>query len=135
MKVLVDTSVWSLAFRRKKVEAGAVVMELRELIQESRSCLVGPIRQELLSGIFIPDQSEKLRLKLRAFPDESLTTRDFELAASCFIECRAAGIQGSNTDFVLCAFSLERDIPVFTTDNDFELYSAKLGVKLHRPRN
>ncbi|MFO7766132.1 MAG: hypothetical protein R6V33_06850 [Pelovirga sp.] len=51
MNVLVDTCIWSLALRRKKSEQDAVVNELGELISEGRAQLIGPIRQELLSGI------------------------------------------------------------------------------------
>ena len=53
MKVLVDTSVWSLAFRKKSLsdEELKIIKELKELIYELRVILIGPIRQELLSGI------------------------------------------------------------------------------------
>ncbi len=53
MNVLIDTSVWSLAFRRARGSSRAdaqIVAELTELIQEGRVLLMGPIRQELLSG-------------------------------------------------------------------------------------
>lgn len=54
MQVLVDTSVWSLALRRSahrlnEGEAKRVTL-LRDLIQDGRVRLIGPIRQELLSG-------------------------------------------------------------------------------------
>src|SRR5208337_3484022 len=54
MNVLIDTSVWSLAFRRSRASSrreAQMVEELTELIQEGRALLFGPIRQELLSGI------------------------------------------------------------------------------------
>jgi len=54
MNVLVDTSVWSLALRRREVdEESEIVRELRELIVEGSAVIIGPIRQELLSGIRI----------------------------------------------------------------------------------
>ena len=51
MKVLVDTSVWSQVLRRGEPENEPRERELRELLREGRAVLMGPIRQELLSGI------------------------------------------------------------------------------------
>jgi len=55
MMVLVDTSVWSVALRRQAGQLtageGAVREELAELIREGRARLIGPVRQEVLSGI------------------------------------------------------------------------------------
>ena len=44
MKVIVDTSVWSLALRRGKDVEGKHVEELEELIKEVRAQLIGPVR-------------------------------------------------------------------------------------------
>ena len=53
MKVLVDTVVWSLALRKKTLsdQESKIVEELKELIYELRVVTIGPIRQELLSGL------------------------------------------------------------------------------------
>ena len=82
--------------------------------------MIGPIRQELLSGIRTPAQYEALRDKLRAFPDMALGAYDCELAAQFYNVCRSRGIQGSNTDFLICAVAAKRNLSVFTTDRDFE---------------
>ena len=85
MNVLVDTSVWSLALRRKSQGLGAseklLVQELSEIIQEGRAQIIGLVRQELLSGIKTAEQYETLRLHLRSFRDEVVTTSDHEDAA------------------------------------------------------
>jgi len=132
VNVLVDTSVWSLALRRKTGAAGPQTAVLAKLIYAGAVVMIGPVRQELLSGIRTQAQFETLRECLRAFPDEPLHEADFEDAADCFNRCHARGVQGSNTDFLLCAVALRRRIPVFTTDRDFERYAAVLGVKLLR---
>ncbi|MBN2241110.1 MAG: hypothetical protein JW793_00365 [Acidobacteria bacterium] len=81
MRVLVDTSVWSEALRRsKKIESG-VVRELRNLILEHRVEIIGPIRQEILSGLREEAQFERLEKHLAAFPDLGMTTDDYILAA------------------------------------------------------
>jgi predicted nucleic acid-binding protein len=130
VKVLVDTSVWSLAFRRRS-PAHAAVDELRRLIGSGRAALVGPIRQEILSGIREVPVFERLRDQLRAFPDEPITPADYERAAEFFNTCRAKGLQGSNTDFLLCAVSAGHQMPILTTDDDFARYAKLLPMALH----
>ena len=123
MQVLVDTSVWSLALRRRaqdlSLTENRIATELTELLQEGRCELVGAIRQELLSGIRSQEQFEKLRQRLRAFPDEPITTEDHEEAAAASNQCRAAGVSGSLVDFLLYAVSSRRGWCIFTTDPDF----------------
>lgn len=134
MNVLVDTSVWSLALRRNSPADGGEVKELLELIKELRVQMLGPVRQELLSGIRNPAQFADLREHLRAFPDLELSSQDHEKAAEYLNLCRAKGIQGSNTDFLICAVSTRYEIPIFTTDADFALFQKHLPITIHRPR-
>lgn len=130
MKVLVDTSVWSLALRRRS-PGHAAVDELRRLITAGRAALVGPIRQEILSGIREPALFDRLREQLRAFPDEPITTEDHEQAAGFYNACRKQGVQGSNTDFLICAVSRNHELPILTTDDDFTRYARLLSIRLH----
>jgi len=134
MNVLVDTSVWSLALRRAKQVDASTSRELTELIREGRVVLLGPVRQELLSGIKIKAQFELLRDHLRSFPDLELETADYEQAAVAFNRCRERGIQGSNTDFLLCAVAMRRKLAMYTTDGDFRQYAKVLKLALHEPR-
>lgn len=134
MKVLVDTSVWSLALRRKTARNDLPAKELATLIDEGRVLMLGAIRQELLSGIRAMEQIKKLRDALRSFPDESLDAEDYEKAASCFNACRTKGVQGSNTDFLLCAVALRRKAPILTVDRDFAAYAKHLKFERHALR-
>jgi len=134
MNVLVDTSVWSLALRRNSPVDGGEVKELLELIKELRVQMIGPVRQELLSGISRLAQFADLREHLRTFPDLELSSQDHETAAEFFNLCRAKGIQGSNTDFLICAVATRYEIPIFTTDADFALFQQHLPITMHRPR-
>lgn len=134
MNVLVDTSVWSLSLRRAKRVADTASKELAELIREGRVVMMGPIRQELLSGIKVRSQYELLRDHLRAFSDLTLELADYEDAAEAFNRCRERGIQGSNTDFLICSAALRRELAVYTTDNDFLQYGKVLELELHQPR-
>ncbi|BAT56663.1 PilT protein-like protein (plasmid) [Nostoc sp. NIES-3756] len=85
MKVIVDTSVWSLALRRNTPQQPSpVVQRLRELIADDQVVLLGAVRQEVLSGIRSSEQFTRLKNSLRAFPDLQLTTEDYELAAEFY---------------------------------------------------
>jgi predicted nucleic acid-binding protein len=134
VNVLVDTSVWSLALRRAAAHRSRETAELVELIREGRVAMIGAIRQEILSGIRAAEQYRKVRDRLRAFSDEALDESDYEEAATCFNRCRAKGLQGSNTDFLICAVSMRRRLAILTTDNDFAGFARALGFELHAPR-
>ena len=134
MRVLVDTSVWSLSLRRMRSAPHPCRAELHALIEEGRAAIVGPIRQELLSGIRTAAQFDLLRTHLRAFPDLVLDSEDYEEAARFFNLCRARGVQGSNTDFLICAAGARREMPILTTDDDFIRYARLLPIALHGPR-
>jgi hypothetical protein len=138
MNVLVDTSVWSLALRRRFTDLTsverAVVNELADLTREGRTRIIGLIRQELLSGIKTAAQYEKLRVALQAFPDESIETPDYEAAAKASNTCRAKGITVSVVDALICQIALARQWSIFTTDPDFKAYAKVHPIKLHAPR-
>jgi len=134
VNVLIDTSVWSLALRRAKRVDGVTPKELAELIREGRVVMLGAVRQELLLGIKLRAHFELLRDHLRSFPDLELETTDYEEAAAAFNRCRERGIQGSNTDFLICAAALRRDLSIYTMDGDFKHYARALKLELHQPR-
>ena len=138
MNALVDTSVWSLALRRKprhlSPEERLVVDELADLSRDGRVRIIGLIRQELLSGIRTAAQYEKLRAYLRAFPDEAIATSDYEEAAKAGNECRSRGIAASLVDALICQIAFSREWSIFTTDPDFKAYAKVLPIKLHVPR-
>ena len=138
MNVIPDTPVWSLLLRRRpdalSREELALRGELAELIREGRVVLLGPIRQEVLSGISDGRMFTRLRDHLVAFGDEQLGVADYEEAARCHNACRTAGVAGSATDFLICATALRRNLAIFTTDRDFHHYAEILMITLHRPR-
>lgn len=137
MRVLVDTTLWSLALRRRRRKAAEQVLvdELAELVKELRAVLIGPIRQEVLSGIPDAGQFETVRRHLAAFDDLPIDTQDYEEAARLFNVCRAKGIQGSHVDFLICAVAIRHSAPVFTTDRDFARNAQQMNLRLHEPRS
>jgi len=99
-------------------------------IDEQQVVMLGVIRQEILSGIQHQEQFERIRNKLRPFPDYPITTTDFETAAEFFNRCRTKGIQGSDTDFLICAVANAYDFRIMTFDKDFEYFSKHIDLKV-----
>ena len=131
--ILVDTTVWSKAFRRKKIafEEQRTIQELWNILDKEEEILVGPVRQELLSGISNKDVFDDLRVKLNGFNNYEVQLADHDLAAEYFNICLINGIQGSQTDYLICAVAYRYDLEIFTEDNDFMQYREYLPIKLH----
>jgi predicted nucleic acid-binding protein len=132
--ILVDTPVWSLALRRRTQspvprEQHAIRL-FSQIVDEGRAKLLGPVRQELLSGLREESQFLRLRDYLRAFPDAPLETVDYEEAARGSNACRRAGIANSPVDMLICSSALRHDWEIFTTDQDFPKYQRVLKIRL-----
>ena len=105
MNVVVDTCIWSRALRRKSPDPD-ITETLTELIAEGRVVMLGPIRQEILSGVVDPRQFRKLKARLSAFVDFPLRTGHYETAAMYYNKCREKGVQGSHIDYLICAVAV-----------------------------
>jgi predicted nucleic acid-binding protein len=134
MKALVDTSVWSLALRKKEYseEDKKVINKLTKMIRQLNLIMIGPIRQEILSGIKNKDVFEELKTKIGIFEDLEIGTHDYELAAEYFNECRSHGIQGSHVDYLICAVAVNNKLKIFTLDNDFVQYQKYIPINIER---
>jgi predicted nucleic acid-binding protein len=134
MMVLVDTPVWLLALRRQgeHLNSGemALTQRLADLIRDGRAQLMGPIRQELLSGLRGEEPFRRLRDYLRAFDEPDLRVADYEEAAAMNNRCRAHGIAGSTIDFLICAVAQRRNWEILTTDRDFLHFQKVLPIRL-----
>ncbi len=100
------------------------------MITKGSVVLLGVVRQEILSGILYQNQYENLKQTLRAFPDLMLQIEDYELASEFYNTCRSNGIQGSNTDFLICSVAVRRDYKILTTDKDFDNFRSYLPIQL-----
>ena len=130
--IIVDTSVWSLALRKKNLDDSQqkTVAALGEYIRMGKVIMLGAIRQEVLSGISDQNKFEHLRDVMHFFTDFPLSETDYELAASYFNLCRSHGIQGSHTDFLLCAVAVRNGFPIFSLDGDFSQYKNYIDFQL-----
>lgn len=130
MKVLVDTPIWSYALRTPNKEYQNEIDQLESLIRDQRALIIGPIRQEILSGYSDLRKYKKLKEKLSFFENTPIHDIDYEFAAELCNHCRKKGVQGSHIDFLICAVAKRIDIPIFTTDKDFPNYQKAISIKL-----
>jgi hypothetical protein len=134
MRILVDTSIWSLALRKKDktLDEERIVNIFTDIIRDLKLVIIGPIRQEILSGISNKIRFEDLKSKISVFEDLSIETNDYELAAQLFNECRSKGIQGSHIDYLICAVSINNQMSILTLDNDFINYQKYIPIILEK---
>jgi predicted nucleic acid-binding protein len=135
VSVLVDTCIWSYALRSKHQGFEAYVQQLNHLINENRVFIIGAIKQELLSGYSDSIKFESLNQHLSYFQNEQILDVDYIEAARFSNRCRQKGIQGSHTDFLICAVAVRLDVEILTTDKDFTFYQQHLPIKLYSLQN
>jgi hypothetical protein len=131
MRVLPDTPIWSAAFRQSSDATNVYRRQMESLLRDGVVELIGPIRQELFSGIKESAKFELIKERLRIFPDLAIVADDYEEAASYYNQCRAKGIQGSSTDFLICAVAVRNELSIFTDDRDFFDYQKILPIRLY----
>jgi len=131
--IIVDTTIWSKAYRRKKTsdEDQDVITELYDILDTEEEILIGPVRQELLSGISNKTVFQDLMLKLNGFNNYEVQLADHDLAAEYYNICLGHGIQGSQTDYLICAVAYRYNSEIFTEDKDFNYYKEYLPIKLY----
>ncbi len=135
--VIVDSSIWSLAFRRKNpaqlnTSERSLVGGYQELVRALQVRIIGPIRQEILSGIRSTDTFRKMRDLMRAFPDEELTMVDYEYAAELSRSLSEVGLAYSAVGLIICSATIQRRWLLYTCDANFERYSRFLPLRLYR---
>lgn len=134
--VLVDTSVWSQAFRRRLKDLSRdeyfILKEWTRLVKSGEGLLMGPIRQEILSGIRNPQTFQAIQKELSNFPFVHTLLGDYDRAAMFYNTCRMHGITGSATDFLICAIAYRCHAPIFTKDVDFIRYAHHVPVRLFK---
>jgi len=131
VKVLVDTPIWSYALRTRNNKYQYEIDQLTSLIRDQRALIIGPIRQEILSGYSDLRKFRRLKEKLSHFENTPIQDIDYEFAAELCNQCRKKGIQGSHIDFLICAVTKRIDVPIFTTDMDFPRYQKIISIKLY----
>jgi predicted nucleic acid-binding protein len=132
VKVIIDTCVWSHFLSQNPRASTRISEAVARLVKSDAIKMLGPIRQELLSGAQPNERFEQLKEYLRFFPNLALDEQDDENAAKYYNELRKRGVQGTGTDLIICAAAVRHGLIIFTTDSDFAHYAKHVPIKLHR---
>ena len=131
MSLFVDTSVWSLAFRR---DAPASANERRELVRAievgEELVTTGLVLQELLQGFSGPRNRSQILDRFAALPLLVPDRRDHVEAAELRNTCRRGGVQIGTIDALLAQLCLRHDLTMLTTDRDFREIAERCALKL-----
>jgi predicted nucleic acid-binding protein len=139
MPVLVDTTVWSLALRRRRKVLDpaerADLLRLGDLIDLNQAFLTDIVCYELLCGITSASLFQQTKEYLEELPRLSTGFDEMQLAAQCFTTCAQAGIATATADLLICAVAIANMLPVYTADRDFARYAKVLPVRLLSPED
>ena len=125
MTLFVDTSVWSLAFRRDLASDAPEVRELRRALETDETIVTtGLILQELLQGFAGPRARKDIIDRFTALPLLTPDRQDHIDAAELRNRCRRAGVQIGTIDALLAQLCIRHGLTLLTTDNDFVLAAA-----------
>ncbi len=131
MTLLVDTSVWSLAFRRDQESTVPEVGTLRAALEGGEIVVTtGLVLQELLQGFAGPRARKDIIERFAALPIISPDRQDHIHAAELRNTCRRAGIQLGTIDALLAQLCIRHDLTLLTTDNDFLHASSHCPLKV-----
>ena len=135
MTLLVDTSVWSLAFRRDRAVDAAQVRALQAALAGGDSVVTtGLILQELLQGFAGPRARRDIVERFAALPLLAPDRQDHIDAADLRNRCRRAGVQVGTIDALLAHLCIRYELTLLTTDNDFTLAAAHCNLNVWHPR-
>jgi predicted nucleic acid-binding protein len=131
LSLFVDTSVWSLAFRRDAPSAASEVRELVRAIEAGEALLTtGLVLQELLQGFSGPRARERILDRFSALPLLVPDRADHIDAAELRNRCRRGGIQIGTIDALLAQLCVRHDLTMLTTDGDFRHIAKHCALKL-----
>jgi hypothetical protein len=134
VNLFVDTSVWSLAFRRdRKSDVPQVGALARALEGDAGVLATGLILQELLQGFSGPKARAQLLVRFSAVPLVVPGRQDHIDAAELRNRCRRAGVQIGTIDALLAQLCIRHDLTMLSTDNDFRSVAKHSALKVWTP--
>lgn len=134
MNLFVDTSVWSLAFRRDTDSDAAEVHTLRKALEDGETIVTtGVVLQELLQGFSGPRARKDIIERFSALPLLMPDRQDHIDAAELRNKCRRAGVQIGTIDALLAQICIRHTLTLLTTDRDFLHAAAQCPLRLWKP--
>ena len=133
-RFLVDTSVWSLAYRRDTPPDVSQVAALRSaLVGGEYVAITGMVLLELLRGFLPPRAQDRIMNDLAALELIEPTRDDYVEAARLANTCRQAGVQLGSVDALLAQLAIVNDLELLTTGRDFENAATVVPLQVWKP--
>jgi predicted nucleic acid-binding protein len=133
--LLVDTSVWSLAFRRDVAVAEPEVLALQEALEGAEVVVTtGLVLQELLQGFTGPKARQQLIERFASLPLLQPDREDHIGAADLRNTCRRAGVQIGTIDALLAQLCVRHQITLLTSDSDFRHAARHCPLRVWTPK-
>ena len=134
MSLFVDTSVWSLAFRRDPPDTCSQVTRLNRALEDGDTILTtGLVLQELLQGFSGPKARILILDHFSAVPLLVPDRDDYIEAASLRNSCRRAGVQAGTIDALIAQLCIRHGLTLLSTDRDFENMAKHSDLRVWRP--
>ena len=131
MTLFVDTSVWSLAFRRDAVPDIPEVNVLKQALEFGQSiATTGMVLQELLQGFSGPKAQGLIVERFSSIPLITPNRHDYIAAAELHNRCRRAGVQIGTIDVIIAQLCIRHDLTILTTDKDFTHMQKHIEIKV-----
>ena len=132
--MFVDTSVWSLAFRRDQVSSIPEIQALRNALEGGDTVVTtGLVLQELLQGFAGPRARKDIVDRFAAQPPLSPDRQDHIDAAELRNKCRRSRVQIGTLDAVLAQLCIRHQLTLLTTDHDFTLAAKHCPLRVWKP--
>jgi predicted nucleic acid-binding protein len=120
LTLFVDTSVWSLAFRRHEPASSGVVAVLARSLENGDAIVTtGIVLQELLQGFAGPKTHEDILRRFSSVAMMSPDRDDHIGAADLRNHCRRNGVQVGTIDALLARLCIRHDLTMLSADKDF----------------
>lgn len=131
-----DTSVWSLAFRRDAPSSAPEVGALLQAIESGQTILTtGLVLQELLQGFSGPKARNQILDRFSAVPLLMPDREDHIRAAELRNRCRRSGVQIGTIDALLAQLCIRHDLTMLTSDDDFKHICDHCPLRIWKDRS
>ncbi|HOP27920.1 MAG TPA: PIN domain-containing protein [Spirochaetota bacterium] len=131
IKLLIDTSVWSEALRRKDKSLDSSETLVRRIIENNDEIvIIGIILQEILSGITDKKLFSEIETILNDFSYIDIMKEDYIYAAELRNKCKQKGIIAGSYDFLIASVAIRNKLALVTYDKDFINISKYTELKI-----
>jgi tRNA(fMet)-specific endonuclease VapC len=114
-RILVDTTIW-IEFFRGRSKIGD---RLESLLMENAVWTCGIVMFEVLQGIKLEGEKNKILGVLAGLPYVEMTKKLWQSASELSIVLKKNGIDLPLSDIFIAAIAIENDLSVYTIDNHF----------------